>query len=204
VYRGMTESQNKKRSVSEASYSLKEGYWYMDLGSGTSPFMIKAGGILLQFPLTPLFSFCVQQHLPFSTNMAQVLCPSCDKAITQKGLAAHLQKTQNVCCRTVCHTLHAPGAIHGTASSLVSIPAVPYLFSPEDDLEFGANQWPWAEMDFSMRTQQGKLTATHVSGWTMVLIICTFQDRPMILFLVMDCMPCLMQWTLIWWRSIRM
>jgi hypothetical protein len=62
--------------------------------------------------------------------MAQVLCPGCDKPVTQKGLAAHLQKTQNVRCRTVRRALHAPGGIHGTASSLASI-SVAAALEPE-------------------------------------------------------------------------
>lgn len=96
--------------------------------------------------------------------MAQVLCPGCDKLVTQKGLAAHLQKTQNVRCRTVRRTLHAPGAIRSTASSLASIPGAPSFFSADYFLQLGANQWPWAETDFSMRTQEGKLTATCCRG----------------------------------------
>jgi hypothetical protein len=97
--------------------------------------------------------------------MAQVLCPSCDKPVTQKGLAAHLQKTQNVRCRTVRRALHAPGGIYGTASSLALIPGATHrhLFSAlRIFLEFGANQWPGLETEISMHTEEGKLTTIRV------------------------------------------
>ena len=59
------------------------------------------------------------------------------------------------------HALHAPGSIHGTASSLVSIPAAPIFFGPEESSELGANQWHRAEMLFSMHTQDGNIAATR-------------------------------------------
>jgi len=136
--------------------------------------------------------------------MAQVLCPGCDKPVALNGLLRHLRNTQNEQCRAVRRLSHAPGAIHGTASSLASIPTTPTFFSAEDVLDPGANQWPRDETDFIMHTQEGKLTATRVSGQTWILKICTFQVSQMILFLVMDPMPCPMQWTLRSRRSNRM
>ena len=106
--------------------------------------------------------------------MAQVLCPGCDKPIALNGLLRHLRNTQNERCRAVRHPSHAPGAIHGTASSLASIPTAHTFFSAEDFLDLGANQRPRDEMDLPMHTQEGKLTATRVSGRTWLLKITTF------------------------------
>lgn len=106
--------------------------------------------------------------------MAQVLCPGCDKPVALKGLLRHLRNTQNERCRAVRRPLDAPGPIRSTASSLASIPAAPSFFSPDDLLEPGANQWPRDETDFPMHMQEGKLTATCVSGRTWLLKISTF------------------------------
>jgi len=106
--------------------------------------------------------------------MAQVLCPGCDKPVSVKGILRHIRTTQNERCLSTRRTLHAPGPVHSTASSLASIPAAPSFLSPDNFSEFGANQWPQVEGDFSMRTQEGKLTATRVSGQTSMLIICMF------------------------------
>lgn len=77
------------------------------------------------------------------------------------------------------HALHAPGSIHGTASSLASIPAAPFFFSPEESLELGADQWPRVETDFLMRSQDGNIAATaatHHSDLTSLLKFVPFQD----------------------------
>jgi hypothetical protein len=131
------------------------GHWYVsfyDKSGRHFPTMIS---------LTPLFLFCTVHHSPYTTKMAQVLCPGCNKRVSLKGLAGHLRKTQNVRCRTVQHALQAPGSIPGTASSLASIPNASCSFSVENFLESGANQWRQNEADISMHTQEGKLAATR-------------------------------------------
>src|SRR5712672_2827333 len=168
----------------------------MELGLGMSFFMIKAGGIVLQFLLRPPSPQSAPLLFPFTTLMAQVLCPGCNKALSLNGLAGHLRKTRDVCCRTVRGTLQPPGPIHGAASSLVSIPEPSYFFSPDESLELGANQWRHCEMDFSRHTQEGNFTVTCISGLRSLLIICIFQDWQILLFLVKDVMQCPTQWML--------
>lgn len=104
-------------------------------------------------------------------KMAQVLCPGCDKPFSQKGLGGHLRKTQNVRCRTVRGTLEPPGSFPATASSLASNPNILSFLSPDKFLDFRANQWPPAKMEFLPRTQEGKFTATRVSSLTSLLIL---------------------------------
>jgi hypothetical protein len=52
----------------------------MELGLGMSPFMIKAGGIILQFLLRPPSPQSAPLLFPFTTLMAQVLCPGYNKS----------------------------------------------------------------------------------------------------------------------------
>jgi hypothetical protein len=97
--------------------------------------------------------------------MAQVLCPSCDKPVTQKGLAVHLQRLRMYAAVQFAVRYMHQGAFMGTASSLASIPGATHrhLFSAlRIFLEFGANQWPGLETEISMRTEEGKLTAIRV------------------------------------------
>lgn len=93
--------------------------------------------------------------------MAQVLCPGCNKRVSQKGLGGHLRKTQNVRCHAVHRALQVPGSILGTASLLVSILIASCSFGAEKFLESGTNQWHQAEVDFSVHIQEGKLAVTH-------------------------------------------
>ena len=60
--------------------------------------------------------------------------------------------------------LQAPGSIPGVASSLASIPGAVLSFSPDNFLEFGANQGHWVETQIPMCTQEGKFTTTHFKG----------------------------------------
>lgn len=96
--------------------------------------------------------------------MAQVLCAGCNKQVTLNGLASHIRKTQNVRCRTARNVLPAPGSNPGATTSLASFSGAVSSFGPDQFLEFGASQWRHTESEFSMHTQEGKLTVTHFKG----------------------------------------